>query len=57
MLAGSVPDQLEPLVVPHQGFETMITLHTTEPYVGLNRIEQLRQVLGASKAVELEDRT
>jgi hypothetical protein len=58
VVAGSVPDRLEPLVsVPHQGFETMITLHTTEPYVGLNALNGSGRVLGTTKAVELEDRT
>jgi outer membrane protein assembly factor BamB len=57
VLAGSVPDQLEPLAsVPHQGFETRITLHTTEPYVGLNALNDSGKVLDTTKAFGLKDR-
>ncbi len=58
VLAGSAPDQLEPLAsVPRQGFETVITFHTTEPYVGLQALNASGKVLGTTKAFELEDRT
>ena len=46
-----------PRISPHQGFETMITLHTTEPYVGLNALNGSGRVLGTTATVELEDRT
>jgi hypothetical protein len=35
----------------------MITVHTTEPYVGLNALNGSGKVLGTTKAVELEDHT
>jgi hypothetical protein len=58
VLAGSAPDRLEPLAsVPRKGFETVITLHTTEPYVGLNALNDSGQALGATGLFKLEDRT
>jgi hypothetical protein len=58
VLAGSAPDQLEPLAsAPRQGFETVITLHTTESYVGLNATNGSGKVLGTTNAIKLEDRT
>jgi hypothetical protein len=58
VLAGSVPDRLEPLAsAPRQGFETVITVHTTEPYVGLNALNGSGKVLGTTSAFKLEDQT
>ena len=58
VLAGSAPDQLEPLAsVPSQGFETVITVRTTEPYVGLKAVNSSGRVLGTTSAFKLEDRT
>jgi Arylsulfotransferase (ASST) len=58
VLAGSAPDQLEPIAsAPRQGFETVITVHTTEPYVGLQAVNGSGNVLGTSKAIKPEDHT
>jgi hypothetical protein len=58
VLAGSAPDQLEPLAsVPGQGFETVISLRTTESYVGLQALNGSGKVLGTTNAFNLEDRT
>ncbi len=58
VLAGSAPDQLQPLAsAPRKGFETVITVHTTEPYLGLNALNGSGRVLGTTNAFELEDRT
>jgi hypothetical protein len=58
VLAGSAPDQLEPLAsAPRQGFETVITVRTTESYVGLNAANGSGKVLGTTSAFKLEDRT
>ena len=57
VLAGSAPDQLEPLAsAPSQGFETVITVHTTEPYLGLKAVNGSGRVLGTTRAFNLEDR-
>jgi hypothetical protein len=58
VLAGRAPDRLEPLAsAPHQGFETVITVHTTKPYVGLNALNGSGKVLGTTSAFKLEDQT
>ena len=58
VLAGSAPDQLEPIAsAPRQGFETVITVRTTEPYVGLQAMNGSGKVLGTSKAIKPEDHT
>jgi hypothetical protein len=58
VLAGSAPDQLEPLAsAPRQGFETVITVRTTESYVGLNATNGSGKVLGTTNAIKPEDRT
>jgi hypothetical protein len=52
--AGSDPEELEPVgSAPRQGFETVITLHTSEPYVGLKAMNQSGKTLGASRVIEL----
>jgi len=58
VLAGSAPDQLELLAsAPRQGFETVITVRTTEPYVGLKATNGSGTVLGTTSAFKLQDRT
>src|SRR5215210_4237598 len=58
VLAGSAPDQLEPLAsAPRQGFETVITARTTESYVGLNAMNSSGKVLGTTDAIKPEDRS
>jgi hypothetical protein len=51
-LAGPAPDRLKPLgpATPRAGFETAITLHTAEPYVGVQAKNRSGRVLGTSKA-------
>jgi hypothetical protein len=57
VLAGAAPDRLEPLAsAPHQGFETVITVSTTEPYVGLKAVNGSGRVLGTTSAFKLEHR-
>jgi hypothetical protein len=56
VLAGGAPDELEPLgSAPTQGFETVITVHTTEPYVGLKAINDSGKALGTTRTIKLED--
>jgi hypothetical protein len=58
VLAGSAPDQLEVLAsAPRQGFETVITVHTTEPYVSLMAVNSSGKVLGTTNAIKPEVRT
>jgi hypothetical protein len=58
VLAGSAPDQLEPLATaPHQGFETVITVRSTETYVGLEALNKSGKVLGTTNAIKPEDHT
>jgi hypothetical protein len=57
VLAGGAPDRLEPLAsAPHKGFETVIAVRTTEPYVGLQAMNASGKVLGTSSLLKLEDR-
>jgi Arylsulfotransferase (ASST) len=52
MLAGPGPDRLEPAgSVPRKGFETVIKVNTTEPYVGVRAKDPSGKVLGTAKAV------
>jgi Arylsulfotransferase (ASST) len=51
--AGSDPDTLEPLAsAPKKGFETVITVHTNEPYVSLQAMNNSGKVLGTTKAIQ-----
>jgi hypothetical protein len=54
-LAGPGPDQLEPLgpAADRDGFETAITVRTTEPYVGVQARDSSGRVRGVSEAVEV----
>jgi outer membrane protein assembly factor BamB len=54
VLAGSGPDELEPLeTAPRKGFETVITLRITDPYVGLKAMNGSGKVLATTKAIKL----
>jgi len=53
VLAGSHPDQLEPLgAVPRDGFETAISARTTEPHVAVRARDSSGQTLGTSRTVK-----
>jgi hypothetical protein len=55
VLAGSGPRTLEELVsAPRKGFETVITVSTTEPYVGLEARDAAGKVLGTTRAIKPE---
>jgi hypothetical protein len=57
VLAGPSPDRLRPVAsAPRDGFETAITVHTTEPYVGVQAKDRSGRVFGVSKAVKPETR-
>jgi len=52
VLAGPGPDRLEPAEsVPRRGFETVIKVNTTEPYVGVRAKDTSGKVLRTAKAV------
>jgi len=56
VLSGAAPDRLEPLgSAPRQGFETVITVRTTKPYVGLKAVNGSGKVLGTTSAIKPED--
>jgi Arylsulfotransferase (ASST) len=56
VLAGAGPDKLEPIgSAPRKGFETVITLRTNEPCVGLEAINGSGKVLGTTRAIKLGD--
>jgi hypothetical protein len=56
VLAGSDPDKLDLLAsAPQKGFETVITVHTTEPHVGLKAMNNSGKVLGTTRTIKLED--
>jgi hypothetical protein len=51
-LAGPSPDRLQPLeAAPQEGFETTITVHTTQPYIVMRAEDNSGRVLGTSKPV------
>ncbi len=54
VLAGPGPERLEPVgsTAPREGFETAITVHTAEPYVGAHAKDYSGRVLGTSAPVE-----
>lgn len=55
VLAGTGPKKLEPVgSVPRKGFETVITVKTTEPYVGLEARDGSGEVLGTTRAIKPE---
>ncbi|MBA2534468.1 MAG: arylsulfotransferase family protein [Rubrobacter sp.] len=54
VLAGPNPDQLKPVEsTPRDGFETVITVRTAEPYVSVHAKDDSGEVLGTTKPVEL----
>jgi hypothetical protein len=54
VLAGPDPDRLKPAgFAPRDGFETAITVRTSEPYVAVQAKNRSGQVLGTSEVVEL----
>jgi hypothetical protein len=53
VLAGGSPDELQPAgSAPRKGFETVVTLYTSEPYVAVEAKDGSGRVLGTSEAVE-----
>jgi hypothetical protein len=53
VLAGGSPDELEPAgSAPRKGFETVVTLYTSEPYVAVEANDGSGRVLGTSEAIE-----
>ena len=58
VLAGPNPDRLEPVgsSAPREGFETAITVSTTEPYIGVEARDRSGQVLGTSRTVRPKTR-
>jgi hypothetical protein len=55
-LAGPSPDRLQPLAsAARQGFETALTVHTTESYVGVQAEDDSGRVLANAKPVRLEN--
>jgi hypothetical protein len=53
VLAGGSPDELEPAgSASRKGFETVVTLYTSEPYVAVEAKDVHGRVLGTSEAVE-----
>jgi hypothetical protein len=54
-LAGPGPDRMRPVgeSAPREGFETAITVGTSEPYVGVQARDDSGRTLGASKAIKV----
>jgi hypothetical protein len=54
-LAGPGPDRLRPIgeSAPREGFETAITVGTSEPYVGVQARDGSGRALGTSKAIKV----
>src|SRR5215217_1705633 len=53
VLAGGDPDKLEPAgSAPRKGFETAVTMYTSEPHVAVEARDGSGRVLGTSEAVE-----
>jgi hypothetical protein len=42
---------------PREGFETVITVKTTEPYVGVRAVDASGKVLGSSRAIKPQKST
>jgi Arylsulfotransferase (ASST) len=54
VLAGPNPERLKSVgSAPKDGFETAITVHTAEPYVGVQAKDRSGRVLGISKVVKV----
>jgi hypothetical protein len=57
-LAGPDPNELESVVTsPRHGFETTLTVRTSEPYFAVQAKSASGQVLGATRAIKPGDRT
>ncbi len=55
-LAGPSPDRLQPFAsAPREGFETALTVHTTESYVGVQAEDDSGRVLAYAKPVRPEN--
>jgi hypothetical protein len=53
VLAGPNPDQLEEVEsAPREGFETTITVETSEPFVAVEALDSSGSALGVSEAIE-----
>jgi hypothetical protein len=55
VLAGGPKKLKEFTSAPKEGFETVITVETTEPYVGVKALDASGKVLGSSKAIQPEN--
>jgi hypothetical protein len=52
VLAGEGPRKLKELAsTPREGFETVIAVNTTEPYVAVRAVDAFDKVLGSSRAI------
>ncbi len=52
VLAGAAPGKLKELAsTPREGFETVITVKTNEPYVGVKALDASGKALGSSRAL------
>ena len=55
VLAGGGPGTLKALAsAPRKGFETVITVKTTDPYVGVRALDASDEVLASSRAIKPE---
>jgi hypothetical protein len=53
VLAGESPRKLQELAsTPREGFETVVTVKTTDPYVGVRAVDASGKVLGSSRAIK-----
>jgi len=58
VFSGSGPDEMKPLAsAPKKGFETVITVNTTEPYVALQAKGASGKVLGTTRALKPQPKT
>jgi hypothetical protein len=58
VLAGEGPRKLKELdSIPREGFETVITVKTTEPYVSVRAMDASGKALGSSRAVKPQKST
>jgi hypothetical protein len=58
VLAGEGPRKLKELAsTPREGFETVITIKTTEPYVGVRAMDASGKALGSSRAIKPQKST
>jgi hypothetical protein len=56
VLAGPSPEQLKPVgSAPRDGFETLISVHTPEPYVAVQARNASGELLGTTKVVKLRN--